>query len=216
MKIISLDVWNTLIWSNPEYSKKRNEYLSEELSLPISMIETIYHKVKNASDKMAEQKSKCLPNMDIYKNFLSLLGRQDYNWLKLRHGMEKLFAEYPPQVLPETIKCLNWLQEQHVELSIASNTNFIRGEILHKVMLSKWGIDWKFQVFSDQLKKPKPHPQFWKIVISRAQKYVGAIPGDILHIGDNKICDGSCLQSNIQFRHINGPATLVEALECVQ
>ncbi len=214
-ELISLDVWNTLIESNPQYAKKRNEYLSEEFSLPIDIIKAAYYKVKNDSDKMAEERGKCLSNMQIYKTFLFLLGKEDYNWLKLRSNLEQLFAEYQPYVLPRTVEYLKLLNDQGVELSIASNTNFIRGKILHDVMLSKWGIDWKFQVFSDQVKKPKPHLQFWRTVIRRAYKYVKVIPREILHIGDNRICDGSCIQSNIQFQHINGPTALVKTLESV-
>ncbi len=212
IKIISLDVWNTLISSSPEYAKEKDKYLSTELSLPIDTIRKAYQKVKNDSDKAAEQKSECLSNSGIYKKFLFLLERQDYDEMKLRHRMEKLFAKYPPHVLPKTIEYLNHLNNQGVKLSIASNTNFIRGKVLHNVILSKWRINWAFQVFSDQFNRPKPHPEFWRTVIKKAYRYVNAIPKEIIHVGDNKICDGSCSSHNIEFQHINKPNDLVHVL----
>lgn len=215
MKIVSLDVWNTLIRANPEFSRERNMYLAAELSLPIDKVNSVYRKVKDTADNMAEEKGECISNMAIYKRFLLLLGRQHYSWLKLRRGLERIFASYPPYVLPETVTALQWLQEQGMALSIASNTNFIRGEVLHNNILNTWGIDWKFQIFSDQLLQAKPHPRFWNIVVKRAKTYVDAMPWEILHIGDNKICDGACSTANIQFQYIKGPAELAHVLERV-
>lgn len=215
MKVVSLDVWNTLIHANPEFSRERNRYLVAELSLPIDTINSVYREVKDTADSMAEETGECISNMAIYKRFLSLLGRQHYNWLKLRRGLERVFVKYPPYVPPETIVTLRMLQEQGMALSIASNTNFIRGEALYNIVLNTWGIDWKFSVFSDQLLQAKPHPRFWNIVVKRAKTYVGAKPWEILHIGDNKVCDGACSNANIQFQHIKRPTELVRVLERV-
>ena len=215
MKVISLDVWNTLIRANPEFSIERNLYLAAELSLSIDTINAVYREVKDSADRMAEKSGECISSMAIYKRFLLLLGRQHYSWLRLRRGLERVFATYPPYVLPETIAALQWLQKQGIALSIASNTNFIRGEALYRIVLNTWGIDWKFFVFSDQLLQAKPHPHFWNIVVKRAKTYVGAKPWEILHIGDNKICDGACSTANIQFQHIKKPTELVRVLERV-
>lgn len=213
--MISLDVWNTLIRANPEFTLERNRYLATELSLPIDTVNSVYREVKDTADLMAEKNGECISSMAIYKRFLLLLGKQCYSWLKLRRGLERVFAKYPPCVLPETITALQWLQRQGVALSIASNTNFIRGEALYNTVLNTWGIDWKFHVFSDQLLQAKPHPRFWKVVVKRAKTHVGAKPWEILHIGDNKICDGACLTANIQFQHIKKPTELVHVLERV-
>lgn len=215
MKVVSLDVWNTLIRANPNFAWARNRFLSTELSLPVNIINAAYRKIKDTADSVAESKGECVSNMTIYKSFLSLLGMQHYNWLKLRQGLERVFAKYPPQILPEAIETLHCLQEQGVALSIASNTNFIRGDALYNIVLNTWEIDWKFLVFSDQLMQAKPHPRFWNIVARRAKKFAGAKPWEILHIGDNKICDGACSIANIQFQHIESPTELVQVLERV-
>jgi len=211
--VVSLDVWNTLIRANPEFSLERNMYLAAELSLPIDTVNSAYREVKDSADKMAEKNGECISSMAIYKRFLLLLGKQHYSWLKLRRGLERIFAKYPPYVLPETITALQWLQRQGVALSIASNTNFIRGDALYNIVLNTWGIDWKFHVFSDQLLRAKPHPHFWNVVVKRAKIYVGAKPREILHIGDNKVCDGACSITNIQFQHVKRPTELVHVLE---
>jgi FMN phosphatase YigB (HAD superfamily) len=213
LKVVSLDVWNTLIRANPNFAWARTRYLSTELSLPVNIINAAYREIKDTADRVAENKGECVSNMTIYKSFLSLLGRHHYNWLKLRRGLERIFAKYPPYAMPETIETLRDLQTRGIALSIASNTNFIRGDALYNIVLKTWEIDWKFLVFSDQLLQAKPHPRFWNIVTRRAKKFAGAKPWEILHIGDNKICDGACLIANIKFQHINGPIDLVQVLE---
>jgi len=212
-KLISLDVWNTLLSSNPEYATHRNTYLSKELKLPIQIIESIYQRVKTDYDKIVEKHSICFSNEQTYKKLLILADWSNYDWMKLRENMERIFVQYPPHVLPETIEGLSELQESGIKLSIASNTNFIRGKILNEAILSKLKIDWSFQVFSDEIKWPKPHNQFWVNVISTAYKNIGIMSKDIVHIGDNKLCDGSCVRHGIDYKQVNNPNDLRNILE---
>jgi len=212
-KLISFDVWNTLLSPNPEYAKQRNQWLSDKFNIPISRIEYVYNNVKNQLDNLVEKKHQCLSNKDVYSKFLRSIGIFDYNRIKLRDELEHMFEEYPPIYLSETIKYLHDIQEQGIKLSIASNTNFIRGKTLNKAVISKWGINWKFGVFSDQINHPKPHPQFWKSVTNRAYLTMGILPEEIIHIGDNKLCDGSCIQSGIHYQYNESPSTLLTTLE---
>ncbi len=204
---ISFDIWNTLIAPNPKFKQERIEYLSKELSLSQHEVEYAYRNIKDGADLTAEIHGICYPSKILYEHLLSSLGRQDIDWWTVRQGIEEIFAKNPPHVLPEIIDSLRRLQEKFT-LSIASNTNFIRGEALNNVVLEKWGIDWSFQVFSDKINRPKPHIDFWLSVI----KLAGVVPSEILHIGDNKICDGGCVHANIQFKYANNPNELLAIL----
>ena len=53
---------------------------------------------------------------------------------------------------------------------------------------------------------------FWKAVIQQADK-IGIKPIEIIHIGDNKLCDGSCIQSGIHYQYNESPSTLLTTLE---
>lgn len=212
MKIISLDVWNTLFWSNPSYAKYRTQYLSEELDLPENIINKAYYKTKETADSIIE-KGEHVSDELAYYMFLKTLDRQDYTWKYLRYNIELLFEEYPPIVPQKIIDCLKKLQDKGIKLSIASNTVFTRGEVLNRVMFDHWGIDWSFQIYSDKVNVSKPHPKFWSWVTDSAYLTTCSQPEEILHIGDNKITDGSCIKYNIQFRYNKNPDTLVDTLE---
>lgn len=212
MKVVSLDVWNTLVRSNPDFAIERTRYLADELCISEDMANNIYRHVKDTADNVAEETGGCVSSMNLYKNFLSLLGRDNHYWLKIRQGLEKIFERYPPYVIPETIELLRYTQDQGIVLSIASNTNFIRGTILDSIVLNRLGINWKFQVFSDQIMLTKPNIRFWNIVVRRSRRFVNVKPWEILHIGDNKICDGSCSVVGIKFQIVNSPNDLVKVL----
>lgn len=209
---ISLDVWNTLIVSNPKFGPARMRFLAAELSMPLEEVEKVYRRCKDGADHAAETQGAGASSAEVFDHFVQELGRPEYNWWSLRQGMERLFAKYPPLIPDESIQALRAVQAAGLSLSIGSNTNFIRGEVLHDVALSQWGVTWEFQVFSDQISRSKPHPFFWKVVKERALTHVGAKAGEILHIGDHKICDGGCQNHGIQFAHIKGPADLAQAL----
>lgn len=201
MKHISFDLWNTLIFPNPEFKKKRLTYLKSELSMDSYRIESIYRNIKDGADFRAEKDGICVPNNVLYKKFLLSLGRSNIKWLTIRDNMEDIFCKNPPYISPEIIDLLRDINKKFT-LSIASNTNFIRGEILNIAVLEKlkkFGVEWSFKMFSDTMNIPKPNIYFWLNVIKCAK----VDPSEILHIGDNKICDGGCREVGIKFEHVN-------------
>ena len=212
IKIISLDVWNTLISPNPEYAKYRTKFLSEELNLPVEVIENAYYNVKQTADHMIERNEHISDEL-AYNMFLLTLNKQDHNWKYLRDVVELIFEEYSPITLPKIVDYLNKLQDKGIKLSIASNTVFTRGEVLNRVMFDHWGINWLFQIYSDKVNVSKPHPKFWNWVTDSAYLTTCSQPEEILHIGDNRITDGSCTKYGIKFQYNENPDTLVDTLE---
>lgn len=210
---ISLDVWKTLIEPNPEFGKARLRYLAAELSLPTEAVEAAYREIKDGADHAAETAGVGLRSTEVYTRFMGRLGRPGADWLTLRRGLEVLFRKHAPIVRSEIPGLLRGLQDRKIGLSIASNTNFIQGECLHDVVLGTWGVAWDFQVFSDQIGRAKPHYRFWREVTRQAGEQTAARPHEILHVGDNRICDGGCVDAHIQFAHVNGPADLAHVLE---
>jgi FMN phosphatase YigB (HAD superfamily) len=210
---LSLDVWDTLIAPNPEFSEARDRYLSKALAMPVEAVRQAYRAVKDESDRAAEVAGAGASSEVIYNRFAEAIGRPDLNWWPIRQGLERLLAKYPPKVLPETIEALRHAQGRGLGLSIASNTNFLRGEALNDVVLGTWGVAWDFQTFSDQISRAKPHPRFWKVVTERAWALTGAKPQEILHIGDHKVCDAGCRNHGLQFKHVRNLHDTVSAIE---
>jgi putative hydrolase of the HAD superfamily len=210
---VSLDVWKTLIEPNPEFAKARTRYLVAELSLPEVKVLGAYRMVKDEADRLAEAYGLGLRSDQAYDRLLRVLNRSTADWWTLRAGLERLFAKYPPIVLPEVVEALRIAQARGFGLSIGSNTNFIRGEALGDIVLRNWGVAWDFEVFSDQIGRSKPADFFWKVVSERALAHTGAEPAEVLHVGDNPICDGGCRKAGIQFALIRGPQDIPALLE---
>jgi len=213
IKHLSFDVWKTLILPNPEFGKARLRLLAAELSMPVDKVEAVYRRLKDGYDTMAELTGAGASSSEIYDQFMAELGRPDYNWWSLRRGLEDLFAKYPPLVLPEVGESLRRAQAAGYTLSIGSNTNFIRGEVLNEVTLSQLGVEWAYQVYSDQVCKSKPHPAFWRVVTERALAHTDAKAHEIAHVGDNRTCDGGCVSAGMTYHYVSGPADLTRALE---
>ena len=212
---ISLDFWKTLVTANPAYGAARDAFLMEQLRLPRETVREVYRRLKDGADAAAELEGKGLTSFDTYEQFMIEMDRAGQDWWPVRKGLERLFYEHPPTVPKETIAALRRLQADGVGLSIASNTNFIRGEVLHEAVLNTWGVVWDFQVFSDQIACSKPHEHFWRVVKERAAAHTGAKPENILHIGDNKICDGGCVDHGINFAYVPNPEGLAAILNGV-
>lgn len=212
---VSLDFWNTLAHGNPLFAAARKEFLAQHTGLPLEEVEAVYRRLKDGADQNAERAGIGLSSVATYEQFMSEIGRPDDNWWSLREGLERLFRKYPPLVPDAVPKALRRLQARGIGLSIASNTNFVRGFCLNNTTLRPWGLDWAFQVFSDEVSCSKPHPHFWRVVTVRALAHTDARPEEVLHIGDNKICDGGCVTARLQFAHVNSPADLAALLESI-
>lgn len=205
-RLLSFDVWNTLLVANPEFKAARQRYLSAELGLSPEVIEPVYRRHKDGADREAEVSGAGASCETVYRRFLADLDRDPDNWAGVLRGMEITFGRNPPVVLPETVGLLRYLQLKGFGLSIASNTNFIPGSCLHDVALGTWGVAWDFEVFSNELEHSKPHPNFWNVVAAEAEARLQIKPEAILHIGDHLICDGGCTAHGIGFEHVHDPA----------
>lgn len=212
---VSLDFWNTLVTANPAYGAARDAFLAQHFNLPDVKVREVYRRLKDNADAAAELEGIGLNSADTYEQFMTAMGRPGQDWFGVRRGLERLFYEHPPLVPEATVVALRRLQVAGIGLSIGSNTNFVRGAVLDDAILSRWGVIWDFQVFSDQIGCSKPHDHFWRVVTERAIAHTGAAPDNILHIGDNKICDGGCVDHGIQFAYTPNPQGLAAILDGV-
>jgi FMN phosphatase YigB (HAD superfamily) len=214
IKVVSFDVWNTLISPNPEFGQARNRFLGEALGRDIVQVGNVYKALKSALDEDAEQQGIGLSSVGVYNQFLKYTGREGMPIEPIRAGVEALFRAYPPTVQPGLREVLQVFQEANKDilLSIASNTNFVRGKVLSEAVLNQLGVEWAFKVFSDVIGAAKPSPVFWEKVSCDADSLAMAEPQEILHIGDNVICDGSAIQYGMHYRHVNGPKDIKRVL----
>lgn len=211
-RLISLDVWNTLISPNPNYAQARDA-LFRSLPFDFDTVKAAYREHKDGADRAAEERGEGLSVAATYKTFaLAVDPTGDLKPRRLQRLLEEAFISWAPVIRDDVVEALREVEAAGVHLSIGSNTNFIRGAVLDHAALSKMRVPWLFQVFSDVHEVSKPHPEFWRVVKAKAAKH-GIDPSEIVHVGDNKICDGGCQAHGIRFAYTPNPEGLAPVLK---
>lgn len=224
---ISFDVWNTLITGNQDFQPRRTEVIAKHLPVDAAFAKQTYTETKAYFDALAEREGKAHTCDEVYDEFITRLTRGiglEANWLGftpvLRSLTEDLFRQFPPHILPSTIWTLQALHGAGYTISIGSNTNFISGTVLSEILDPI--IPFEYKVFSDLDGYSKPHPEFFGMILDRARAVQTAEQpegradlsrGEILHVGDNLICDGAATQAGMNFFYVRGPAELPKVAE---
>jgi putative hydrolase of the HAD superfamily len=192
---ISFDLWLTLIKSNPLFKCKRAELIVDRFrpkNMDVEQIETLIRQKDKIFDRYNEMYGIKIPSKCMYLNVLQSIDSQpckldDEDALWLMQQSNELLMDYPPQLLNEQIPdILNALRAEIGNLNIGSNTGYMEGQILRKV-LKKIGIYdfFTFFVFSDEIQASKPSAGFFQSIHDRAN-----VPkSNILHVGDNRKTD---------------------------
>lgn len=205
IKAISFDIWNTILPSNKEYTRKRNEVIAHDLSVSYEEANFFYKKAKKFFDTCAESEGKCFSTPQCWQTLLEIANKNTCSHLHLMKKCQILFDDFIPTFNPELLIEIQKLKEAGLILCITSNTNFVAGETLKNSIFSRWNIFSGF-TFSDEVLFAKPHHQIFKHTFQSVQKESPSIkPENILHIGDNLICDGGAESFGFQFQHVNNP-----------
>lgn len=195
---VSFDLWLTLIKSNPVFKQKRDELLRSYFQIPhpveavtarIRMWDLRFNAINEASGK----------NIDADEMVLLILSDLDVDVKKITSAMmqeyydtmEILFMQYHPVLYEEKLlEYLKQLTDKGMTLSLLSNTGFIKGFTLKK-LLDKLEIAplLKFQVYSDEIAFSKPSKEAYRHVFDNIKAFNTLDAGSILHIGDNENAD---------------------------
>jgi putative hydrolase of the HAD superfamily len=196
IKHVSLDVWGTLIRSNPIFSKARNDYLIATYLNPNTPF--IFKRVKARLDQQAEQYGIGLSHHQAYSVLHEALKckftPRDVTPDDVYQNVSQLFSEHPPEVIESAQVALNrlcWSDQGGYTVNISSNTNFIPGELMAKWLMRTFPAAIDFCVFSDELQVSKPSPSFFDTVMFGVQTMIDydIRKEEILHIGDSTVCD---------------------------
>lgn len=194
----SFDLWLTLIRSNPLYKKKRAVLFKEHFSIKTSIEETLqtlrhYDVLYN---RLSEKTGLHFHRNQIYLQVLKHLNVDEKKINEaLLHDFYKqaddLFLKYRPSLIrPDIYTLLNKIRLQGKTLNILSNTAFIHGNVLRKLLLG-YGLSdfFSFQLYSDETGYAKPHPKMFGFVFENVQATTRIRKNQIVHIGDNEIAD---------------------------
>ena len=201
-KHYSFDLWLTLIRSNPAFKLERTRIFHEKYNFAnksFDEVATIFRQVDLMCNSMNEKTGKNIDADEMYLMVISLIN--DFNpsfaaidLVALENEMEQLLFNYLPLVYCENTKdMLERLKAgERSTVSLLSNTGFIRGatlrKVLHELQLGQY-LD--FQLYSDEENLSKPNLQFFQLMLDRIdrKKHTELELHEIVHIGDNPIAD---------------------------
>lgn len=194
----SFDLWLTLIKSHPDFKIKRSSLLKEYFSIHKSL-EEVHESVRKYDlicNKISEQTGLHISFEQIICLILYDLevGIEDINPSVLENLYQKteyLFLQYKPSLIePEINKVLSELIKERKTISILSNTAFIRGVTLRKILEDyEIGKYFSFQIYSDEVGFSKPNNKIFDLVFEEVMKIKKIERKEILHIGDNNFAD---------------------------
>ena len=192
IKLISLDIWGTLILSNPEFKTHQltlfTDYLnindSEKLKNIVKQVDQIADRLSLITEKDIDF-DKRIQKISQKTGNKSILSEEKLH--ELYSKMEVIFLENLPLFiendLPET---LEEIRKKGLQICLLSNTGFIKGSTM-KLALKKLGIYSliDFSVFSNETGYAKPSP----FIFRELSLKTNLEPNEILHIGDNYDAD---------------------------
>jgi putative hydrolase of the HAD superfamily len=201
-KHYSFDLWLTLIRSNPAFKLERSRIFYEKYNFNKKSLEdvaTIFRQVDLMCNSMNEKTGKNIDADEMYLMVISLINNFDPSFSAIdikavEQEMEALlFNNMPLVYCGETKQMLETLREaDRSTVSLLSNTGFIRGATLRKVLKElELGQFFDFQLYSDEENLSKPNLQFFQLMLDRIDrtKHGEVQLHEVVHIGDNPVAD---------------------------
>ena len=195
-KHFSFDLWLTLIKSNPQFKQKRNLLFKDFFEIDSSMekVSKVVRYYDVLCNNVNEKVGLNFNTFEIYCLILNALNVDNFCLEKLKEfyvETETLFMEFKPNLIHQnTDKLFKEIKEEKKTISILSNTGFIKGLTLRK-LLSYYELDeyLSFQIYSDETGFSKPNNEMFKLVYERVSFLNEIKKQEILHIGDNETAD---------------------------
>jgi putative hydrolase of the HAD superfamily len=195
---ISFDLWLTLIKSNPEFKKERNLLFKNFFEID-STIDKVNEVVRYYDVLCNNINEKTGLNIDTYELYYLILSALEVDINKFEtdklsefyEETEALFIKYKPELIfPNTKKLFQEMTNEDKSINILSNTAFIKGRTLRKLLAHYELTDYfKFQIYSDEVGFSKPNNEIFQLVFDEINTFKSAKKKEILHVGDNSIAD---------------------------
>lgn len=190
---ISFDIWNTLLTSNPEFKSQQIKLAKE-----FGIIDFAAKKetAKKTIDNIVEESGIHPDRIYYYKNlFPQLSYKQVEEFIEYSNH---LFLLYPPNLKCSGTKATIKQLKENYRVYISSNTVFIYGDTLGKVIYDYFGIIKSNCNFSDEIGVSKPHGKMFEFKTK-----------PIYHVGDNLITDGAAEKFGIKHYHFNDKQNII-------
>lgn len=197
-KHISFDLWLTLIKSNPQFKLERNRLFKDffRIEKPLEEVNAVIRKYDILTNYINERVGKNFDTLEIYLLILDALGenldKYEIEEFNIFYNLsEELLMKHKPILLDEKLpQLLEGLKSEGKSMNILSNTAFIKGKSLKKIM-EHYGMDkfFSFQIYSDEAGVSKPNRLIYQIAYDEIVKINDIAKSEIIHVGDNRNSD---------------------------
>lgn len=187
LKVVLLDLWNTLIHEEPEPLEPYNLLRLKALWRVFNSIGKVeYDELLGLYNKLSRYRGLLPPRsfIKMLTMFLHLDINEDFVD-KATEVYESATSSYTPRSVPGAKELLEYVKISGLKTIIVSNTSFtsrVVKEILNNIGLGSY-ID--HVVSSCEIGVQKPHPSIFRAAL----KLADAKPEEAIHIGDSCISD---------------------------
>lgn len=187
----SFDFWNTIGFSNPQFKSFRGNLIAKHIGLNVDLINSAIRTVGVRYNAQQENKVCFLSSTDLIGQVVDEVGSTalSISLSEIDAEIRQGFLRHPPLIHQMARELVEFCISQHLTLSITSNTAFIPGADLKKVLEAEFGAEtFRFFLFSDELCIAKPNPQIFETCINATRRlHSGHIRKEqISHIGDDE------------------------------
>lgn len=190
---LSFDIWKTLLNGNPAFTRPRMALLFERLGQPgidVELLRKAYLDGSKILDKVSEDTGIDQGMRERVQAMYDYLGidavipdDEELTRIQREVGALRLEPQFIPSLIePDLIDTLVGLKDAGYRLGLLSNTGFDDRNVMEPLLV-KLGLWDHFEValFSSEEGIAKPNPELFFRMVDR----FGALPSEVLHIGDN-------------------------------
>lgn len=191
LKIVSLDLWDTIIEDDPNLEEKRGEIRIKKLYEYLSPLNISIKDVRKAYQKMSDwlfstqKKTQKSINVSqqiyfIFKEFGTIPNSLVLEDIKMSY--ESAIFEFPPKVVDNVYEFLEKLKRLNLKLCILSDAGRTPGWALKEILNKYKLIDFFDKIFfSDEIGYVKPNKNTFNKII----KEFNVKKEEVVHIGDS-------------------------------
>lgn len=198
---VSIDFWNTIATRNPSYRlelEKELKIIFPDLNLEKWKLErdNIKYKYNNINLNGEGAYIEVPSIIDLYKDLFESCGIHlgNYELKYIINRINRLFIKYPPSLTPGCIETIRMFLKSKCNVYICSNTMFIDGKTIQKLIDKTFGKGRIKGFYSDEIGYSKPNKEVFKILNNHEVN---------LHVGDTVETDGECVKYGIPYFKFN-------------
>lgn len=194
-RALSLDIWGTLLRSDPAFKPARNELLRSELVPDVEPVrfDAVMREADREADEISMGRGTDVGFVERIELTLDRLGagRPDAPYEDLYRRQQLLALEHHPQPLDDRLPDLVAQLAGVMPVVLTSNTGMLPGSLMRRLLMLA-GFPPVAGVFSNEVQWAKPDERIFAETLQLIARVQGEpIPAaDVLHIGDNPIADG--------------------------